>query len=43
MMQFLECRSCGFVLRGSPDGDAEPRHWDRCPDCAGSEFDVIGE
>lgn len=43
MMQFLECRGCGFVLRGRPDGDGEPLYWDRCPDCAGSEFEAVGE
>lgn len=42
-MQFLECRDCGFVLRGSLDGAADPMYWDCCPDCAGTEFEVVGE
>lgn len=39
-MEFLQCRDCGFVLRGSPDG-AEPMHWSRCPDCGGTQFEGI--
>lgn len=38
MREYVECRECGFVLTAANAGDAEPLHWDSCPDCDGTEF-----
>lgn len=38
MHEYVECVDCGFVTLGTGTGP-EPKRWDECPDCGGTEFD----
>ena len=35
---FSECDGCGFVLQAESCQNPDPKHWDECPDCGGTDF-----
>jgi rubredoxin len=37
--RFIECRGCGFVLRGLDAASEAPKYWETCPDCGGTDFE----
>ncbi|MFD1566209.1 hypothetical protein [Halolamina litorea] len=43
MNDYVECRDCGFVLAAADSPSRDPKHWDACPDCGGTEFGRVGE
>lgn len=43
MVEYIECVDCGFVLLADSTTQAQPKRFDACPDCDGTDFDLPGE